>query len=33
VRIREADGAGTDAFVAKARNLSTDEVCKGSASF
>jgi len=31
-RIVEDDLAGTDAFRAKARNLSTDEVCRGSAS-
>jgi hypothetical protein len=33
IRLREPDNAGTDSFVAKARNLSTDEACKGSASF
>jgi hypothetical protein len=33
VRIVENDNAGTDAFKAKARNLSTDEVCVGTASF
>ena len=32
-RIRENDSAGTDTFHAKARNVSTDELCKGSASF
>src|SRR3972149_8319076 len=31
-RIVEDDLAGTDTFHAKARNLSTDEVCRGSAS-
>ena len=31
-RIVEDDLAGTDAFRAKARNLSTDELCRGSAS-
>jgi len=31
-RIVEDDLAGTDSFHAKARNLSTDEVCRGSAS-
>jgi hypothetical protein len=32
ISVRELDNAGTDSFVAKARNLSTDEVCvaKGS---
>ena len=33
VRIVENDTAGSDAFVARARNLSTDEVCVGRASF
>jgi hypothetical protein len=33
VRIVEDDRAGTDRFRAKARNLSTDEVCLGIASF
>ena len=33
VEIREGDGSGTDVFRAKARNLSTDELCVGSASF
>jgi len=33
VRIVENDHAGTDAFKAKARNQSTDEVCVGTASF
>jgi len=33
VRIVEDDLAGADTFRAKARNLSTDEVCRGSASF
>jgi hypothetical protein len=33
VRIVEDDAAGTDDFVGKARNLSTDEVCKGTAAF
>ena len=33
VRIVEDDHAGTDAFKAKARNLSTGEVCVGTASF
>jgi hypothetical protein len=32
VRIREDDLAGMDAFRAKARNLSTDELCAGRAS-
>jgi hypothetical protein len=32
VRIVENDGAGTDAFKGKARNLSTGEVCVGRAS-
>lgn len=32
VRTVENDTAGTDTFRAKARNLSTDEVCRGSAS-
>jgi hypothetical protein len=32
VNIREDDLAGTDAFRAKARNLSTDELCVGRAS-
>ena len=32
VRTVENDAAGTDTFHAKARNLSTDEVCRGSAS-
>jgi hypothetical protein len=32
VRIVENDGAGPDAFRARARNLSTGEVCRGSAS-
>ena len=33
VRILENDAAGTDRFVGKARNLSTDETCRGAASF
>ncbi|GIU97518.1 MAG: hypothetical protein KatS3mg013_1321 [Actinomycetota bacterium] len=33
VRIVEPNRAGPDDFVAKARNLSTDEVCRGSATF
>lgn len=33
VRIVEDDLAGADRFVGKARNLSTDEVCKGVATF
>jgi len=33
VRIVEDDHAETDAFKAKARNLSTGEVCVGTASF
>ena len=33
VRIVENDRAGSDAFRARARNLSTDEVCVGRASF
>jgi hypothetical protein len=33
VRIVEPNLAGTDRFVARARNLSTDEVCRGAASF
>ena len=33
VRIVENDTAGSDAFRARARNLSTDEVCVGSATF
>jgi hypothetical protein len=33
VRIIEDDLAGLDRFRARARNLSTDEVCSGSASF
>ena len=33
IRIVEDDLAGTDTFRAKARNLSTDELCRGSASF
>jgi hypothetical protein len=33
VRIVEPNHAGTDRFVARARNLSTDEVCRGAASF
>lgn len=32
VRIVEPDNAGTDSFVAKARNLSSDETCRGRAS-
>jgi hypothetical protein len=32
-RIVENDTAGTDAFRARARNLSTDEVCVGRATF
>ena len=31
VRIVEPDKAGTDSFVAKARNLSSDETCRGRA--
>jgi len=33
VRIIEDDRAGADTFRARARNLSTDEVCRGSATF
>lgn len=33
VRILENDTAGSDVFRARARNLSTDEVCAGSATF
>jgi hypothetical protein len=33
VRIVEPNQAGTDRFVGKARNLSTDEVCRGVATF
>jgi hypothetical protein len=33
VRIVEDDAAGSDVFRARARNLSTDEVCAGSATF
>jgi hypothetical protein len=33
VRIVEDDTAGSDAFRARARNQSTDEVCAGSATF
>ncbi len=33
VRIRENDAAGVDRFVGRARNLSTDETCRGVASF
>ena len=33
VRIVENDNTGMDGFKAKARNLSTDEVCVGTASF
>jgi len=33
VRIIENDGSGSDVFRARARNLSTDEVCVGSATF
>jgi hypothetical protein len=33
VRIVEPDDSGTDGFRARARNLSTGEVCVGSASF
>ena len=33
VRIVEDDLAGTDRFVGKARNVSTDELCRGAASF
>jgi hypothetical protein len=33
VRIVEPNRAGTDAFKARARNLSTDEVCRGRARF
>ena len=33
LRIVEPNNAGTDGFRARARNLSTDEVCAGSASF
>jgi hypothetical protein len=33
VRVVEGDNAGTDAFRARARNLSTGEVCVGTASF
>jgi hypothetical protein len=32
ISVREPDHAGTDSFVAKARNLSTDEVCVAKAS-
>jgi hypothetical protein len=33
LRIVEDDRAGSDAFRARARNLSTDEICRGSATF
>lgn len=33
LRIVEPNNAGADSFRARARNLSTDEVCAGSASF
>jgi hypothetical protein len=33
LRIVESDRAGSDAFRARGRNLSTDEVCRGSATF
>ncbi|MEX2202634.1 MAG: hypothetical protein WD965_00955, partial [Actinomycetota bacterium] len=33
LRIVEDDRAGADTFRARARNLSTDEVCRGSATF
>ena len=33
VRIVENDTSGTDVFRARARNLSTDEVCVGRATF
>ena len=33
VRIVENDSSGSDVFRARARNLSTDEVCVGSATF
>ena len=33
VEIVADDGAGTDRFVGRARNLSTDETCRGSVSF
>jgi hypothetical protein len=33
VRIVEDHTAGSDVFRARARNLSTDEVCAGSATF
>ena len=33
VRIVESDQTGSDVFRARARNLSTDEVCVGSATF
>lgn len=33
VRIVEPDGSGRDRFVGRARNLSTDEVCRGVATF
>ena len=33
LRIVEDDHAGADTFRARARNLSTDEVCRGSATF
>jgi hypothetical protein len=33
VEIVEDDRAGTDRFVGKARNLSTDETCRGSVAF
>ncbi len=33
VRIVEPNHAGTDRFVGRARNLSTDEVCRGVATF
>ena len=32
ISVREPDNAGTDSFVAKARNLTTDEVCVARAS-
>jgi hypothetical protein len=33
LRIVEDDRVGADTFRARARNLSTDEVCRGSATF
>ena len=33
VELRTADNAGTDNFVGRARNVSTDEVCRGTLAF